>query len=81
MLLPRAFQNGIVVTTVLAFWRKWPPGTNEYGSCTMAAESLLPMTKDHQSGNAEPTRTTPRKTYAVGLAWVRRTSFVPRVGA
>ena len=44
MLLPRAFQNGIVVMTVLAFWRKCPPGTSENGSCTMAAESLLPMT-------------------------------------
>src|SRR3954464_8982089 len=66
MLLPRAFQNrtvvtpvgaackaGTVVTRVAAFWKKGPPGMKEYGSCTMAAESLLPMTKDHQSGNAE----------------------------
>src|SRR6478609_6229720 len=72
MLLPSAFQKGTEVTTVAAFWTKWPPGMKEYGSCTIAAASLLPLTKDHQSGKAEASSTTMRKTYAAGLAWLRR---------
>ncbi|MDT4887586.1 hypothetical protein FQZ97_1240520 [compost metagenome] len=59
MLLPMAFQKGMLSKTFAALARKFPPGRSGMPRLS-AVLSWLPTRKDQYSGNREASRTAPR---------------------
>jgi len=52
----RACRNGTVAKTSTAFSRKLPPGRIAGGTRLVSEDCRLPITNDHQSGNAAPAK-------------------------